>query len=257
MILLDCITPYVDRYTDTSRHAGIRVIAHLRGQSPVGAYQAPHLSGLIARAVIQEATMGALVPDSSEPYVQPLPLARLWEDDHGVPFWAASAMTPLGEAVRDVVYLHKRAQSGGWTETARGWRIDTNKGRYMERRVPAPVEIAPAWVGYAYGDKEEVLRLLGTYITHLGRKRSIGWGEVERWEVESMPCAPWDAVLLDGVLLADAPEAAGLSAPEPARLLGWSPPYWLPALWGFGWPAGTTAVVRSGDTDWYAAAGDL
>lgn len=244
MILLDEMASYKARYEGIAS-VGMRVTAELRGPLPVGAYMPPHLSGLLAWAVVTEATEGRGVPtpEGSEGYDIPLPLTCLWRDEGGYPFWAASAMTPMGESVRDVVYLHKRAQGGGWTLSPKGWRVNTSAGRYMERRVPAPVEVAGAWTGYAHGDPVEAARLLKS-VTHLGRKRSIGWGEIHAWRVEPCEMEAWDAVTREGVLLCDTPQGCGVEGAEEPRLLGWTPPHWKPGLWRMGWPCGTKASPR-------------
>lgn len=78
---------------------------------------------------------------------------------------------------------------------------------------------------YCDGDAAEIERLL-SYVTHLGKKRSHGFGEVLSWTVA--PCETWDGfpVLLDGKPLRPLPAGyPGLVDPPLAyRVL--SPPYW-------------------------------
>lgn len=76
------------------------------------------------------------------------------------------------------------------------------------------------------GDRDEVTRLL-RHVTHLGRKRAAGFGEVDWWDVG--PCEPWDdgfPIVRDGhpmrVLPADWP---GLVSPRIDHRVP-SPPYW-------------------------------
>jgi CRISPR type IV-associated protein Csf3 len=57
---------------------------------------------------------------------------------------------------------------------------------------------------YCLGDREQIEVLL-QHITHLGKKRSVGWGKILRWTVEE--CATWEGfpVTRDGAALRTLP----------------------------------------------------
>jgi hypothetical protein len=78
---------------------------------------------------------------------------------------------------------------------------------------------------YAIGDSQEI-RTLVQYVTHLGRKRGHGFGQVVSWTVED--CEPWDGfpVLRSGKPLRPLPtDWPGLESPKLARRV-MTPPYW-------------------------------
>ena len=54
--------------------------------------------------------------------------------------------------------------------------IVTSKGPYKLYHTPIHAVIIPSLVWYAVGDKEEVFRLLETYIHAVGKKIAHGWG---------------------------------------------------------------------------------
>lgn len=84
---------------------------------------------------------------------------------------------------------------------------------------------------WAVGDLEVVRDLLG-WVTHLGRKRSVGLGRVAHWTVE--PCEPWGdgfPTVRDGVPLRTLPaDHPMVDADWPRQLGVLAPPYWL-AQW--------------------------
>lgn len=93
----------------------------------------------------------------------------------------------------------------------------------------------------------EIVRLLSA-VTHLGKKRGIGLGEVEQWQIES---AAEFTLVREGLLLRPLPQAAwGELLPgeeEPDEIptpVGWTPPQWLPGLWLDGWREGTPVATR-------------
>lgn len=241
-----CLRPYAERYAAAPARP-FRVTALLRPASPLALYEPPCLAGLLAAAVVREATAGAGLPDYRPGYDQPLPLRALGRyGPYGLPLWHAGRFEPVGPQAAGEEYWHKRAVDGGWTGTRTGeFSIRSTSGRHMERRVPQPVLDCREWRAEAVGDPEEAARLLRE-ITHLGKHRGTGYGAVAAWRVEEVPEAP---LALEGRLRLSLPaearpdlEAAGLLsgriAEAPARV-GWTPPLWNPALWLPGWYAGT------------------
>lgn len=250
----EALTPYVERYAgatiENPNVSPLRVVLTLRPGSRLAGYDPLNLDNLLARAVVDEATAGQGLPTTPQAYRLPVPLRCLWtEPETGLPLWAATPFSPLGESAPDVAYWHKRAQSGRWTGTKSGkYSISSTNGRWMERRVPLPTVVAEQWAADAVGDPGEVARLLAN-LAFVGKRRSCGFGEVATWRVE-----PLDAFLLvrDGLLTRPLPAGAahlvaehGRPDGEPAPV-GWTPPQWKPDLFRPGWWTGTPVGV-----DWY------
>lgn len=252
MIEYPALMPYADRYEDIEGEA-VRVVLELVPGGRIAGYDPLNLDNLLARAVVEEATAGRGLPNEPGAYRLPVPLRCLWRSPgglplpEGLPLWAATPFYPVSEGVPDVVYWHKRAQSGQFTGTKSGrFSIRPTQGRWMERRVPLPTVVADVWEAWCIGDAQEIARLLRP-IAWVGKKRSIGFGEVRQWRFErgggfwlvregrlarSMPALALDA-LLPGQRFAE----------EPAPV-GWTPPQWKGSLFEAGWWPGTPASVR-------------
>ncbi len=241
MIHYPQLAAYAERYSAFAAVA-LRVVCHLVPGSRLAGYDPLHLDNLLARLVVDDATGGRGLPASAEPYALPVPLACLWrEPGTGLPLWAATQFRPVGPSTKDVSYWHKRAQSGLWTGTPRGtYVIAPQHGRWMERRVPLPTTACDRWEAEALGSPAEIARLL-VQAAFIGKRRTNGFGEVLRWEVE-----PLEEFRLarDGTLTRPLPAGAvGLlggarPAGEPAPV-GWTPPEWKPDLFRAGWWGGT------------------
>lgn len=63
-------------------------------------------------------------------------------------------------------------------------KVIIEQGQYRAYHMPVFYRVADRVRWYCVGDKIEIEALLST-VTHLGKKRSQGWGRVIRWEVES------------------------------------------------------------------------
>ena len=203
--------------------------------TPVAGYDPVHLDGLLAWAVVREATSGAGLPDSAEPYDIPLPLECLWHDADGLPLWASTDFEPVGETLRQTLYWHKRTTLAQARLVRRRhgkpWNVRTTQGRYKEYRIPLPGQSCAEWRADCVGDPREVARLLLLVGSHVGKKRGQGWGAVESWSVEEID----EFILLDsGSVRRPIPLAAVTTVlpgvPLDVRfgnLVGWTPPYWL------------------------------
>lgn len=241
MILYDALQPYFERYAALPMEPlEIRLELHngLAGYDPL------NLDNLLARAVVEEATRGELLPDEPGAYALPVPLHCLWRSPDGLPLWAATPFVPQGLQAKDIAYWHKRQQSGVWTGTKRGtFGISSTKGRWMERRVPLPVIVAEYWTAQCVGNRAEIARLLGPLV-HVGKRRSNGFGEVKRWQVNSGEFA----LIRDGRLARPIPalaiELLGGYMPEGAPSpVGWTCPQWKPALFAPGWWMSTPVTM--------------
>jgi len=244
MIDYPALMPFAERYAGLKMQPLI-VRMVLRPGSRVAGYDPVNLDNLLARAVVDDATNGFGLPDSPDAYRLPVPLACLWRSQDGLPLYAATQFAPVGVSARDVAYWHKRQQDGRWTGTKSGkFSIPSTAGRYMERRVPLPTVVALAFEATCLGNAMEIARLLQG-VTHVGKRRSNGFGEVQHWEIDD---APEFSLIVDGALTRPLPADALWLLPErhipagdPAPV-GWTPPQWKPSLFAPGWWAGTDVI---------------
>lgn len=229
----------------TAHYAGLPVqplLVTLELHNGMVQYDPLNLDNLLAHCVVDRATEGRGLPDVfTGGYDLPVPLHCLWRDANGFPLWAATPFVPEGESVRDVSYTHKRAITGQWTGTKRGTvAIQAGAGRHADRRIPLPVIVAERWTATCIGNMNEIGVLLEP-LAFVGKRRSIGYGEVKRWLIQ-----PTDgfSLVADGKLTRAMPAMAihllngrmpeGTPAP-----VGWTPPQWKPALFAPGWWTGT------------------
>ncbi len=201
-------------------------------------YDPINLDNLLARAVVMVATEGKLIGNSDEPYYLPIPCQCLWMSPCGLPLWATTVFSPVGEHASDTYVTTKRAIKGTYTHSpSNKFNIKTVAGRHMERLLSRPGVVAEAWEAYCIGNIEAVTQLLGL-ITHIGKDRARGFGEVAQWDVE--PCEIDNILIIDGKLTRPVPEdaacALGMSITTPTIYLGWSPPQWRAT--DNGWQAG-------------------
>lgn len=104
-------------------------------------------------------------------------------------YWACST-TQIDVRGRDTLYWNKRFDThpalsdhidfGGRVE-----KIIIEQGRYKAYHMPLPMLVADRVVWYAYGDAEQVERLLFG-VAAIGKKRAQGNGAVLHWQVEEM-----------------------------------------------------------------------
>lgn len=225
----------------------LRVLAHLAPSTQIVNYDQINFDNLLCAAVVEEAwnTVGAW-GWQARPAALPCPLTTLWRDERGLSLYAAGLMQPLGASTRDVVYHHKRAPRGAYSRGNSkdgGLRMETNKGRYMERQIPMPTLAVQTLECFCVGDPAEIARLLEN-ISHLGKRRGNGFGAVERWEIQPARHFASDCVCDTGGIWKKALPMAAASAlgiaPEGAlSLVGWTPAQWNPATFLAGWRAGT------------------
>lgn len=235
------LSVYADRYVGLAM-VPCRVICDLVPGARVVSYDPVNLDNLLARLVLEEATGGdTLMAEPRALYRLPVPLATLWQSDEGLPLYACTPLAPE-QAVADVAYIHKRAQSGEFTGTKSGvLGMSTTNGRWMERRIPFPTTVCARLVADVVGNPEEIARLLHG-VTFIGKRRGCGFGEVRGWRVEAGETWTW---LREGRLLRNLPEAArDLVPPDlmPEGLpvpMGWSPPQWKAAGHLPCWPIST------------------
>lgn len=63
-------------------------------------------------------------------------------------------------------------------------RVDIGSGFYKNYHMPLVLNSYKEIIFYARGDKEEIERLLNSYIHYIGKKGSQGYGQVNKWTVD-------------------------------------------------------------------------
>jgi CRISPR type IV-associated protein Csf3 len=164
---------------------------------------------------MMEASNSGIRPETM---IQPeLPLERRGQGDGW--YWACSFA--CGEAKREeVLHWHKRFDQAAAEEYAdfgaRRGTVDIKSGHYKAYRMPLLVVLVSRLTWYAVGDIGQVSALTGR-LTHVGKKRSQGYGKVASWLVESWP---EDLSSLRAVPDLEGPLEIGIR-----------PPYWLARDW--------------------------
>ena len=142
----------------------------------------PAIDGVLAWSLVRERVgldAMALTPDAEMAPVTDLPLERAECD--GL-WWYCCSIPEIEAAARSRVHLHRRfdRQAGEAWLTPAVKRLGLSAGAYKDRRMPRVLSVTGCVTWHAIGDAAEVLRLLRG-VTHLGRDRARGRGEVAGW----------------------------------------------------------------------------
>ena len=146
-----------------------------------------------------------------------LPLEKRGEGDDW--YWACSFA--CGEPKKEeILHWHKRFDFDLGTqyvdfEKRRG-RVDVKSGHYKNYRMPLVTYLIQKLEWHAIGDLKQVEALVNE-ITHIGKKRSQGFGRVQRWTVEEWP--------------EDLSFLRAIPDPNGDMEMGIRPPYWLAWQW--------------------------
>lgn len=206
-------------------------------------YDALALDGLLAYSVVQRATEGRGYPESGVPYWIPLPLNLWWQEETGLPLWAATRFHPVSADSEHSVYWHKREFSPTFLKRARDGRpanLNFKNGVYKSYRIPMPAHTALTWRAYGEGDVAAVTSLLSD-VTHVGKKRAYGYGAVVNCEVkaieEAMPIAFENKLIksFPSPFVLEHPDILEDVAEKQMRFCGWTPPYWHGACMAACW----------------------
>jgi hypothetical protein len=195
----------------------LRITAFL--DAPVVTYHGLHLDGILAHAVVERVTGGAMLPQTPDYVPVELPLRVAWYSPAGVPLWCSTDLLPV-DGTTDTLWMHRRALEPHYTRV----NLQTGKGRYKERRSPLPALTATRLVAYVDGDADAIADLL-RMVTSIGKKRLIA-GRVREWRVEALERE--FTFIEDGVALRPVPHLYlyGEERLETGALLSYSPPYW-------------------------------
>ena len=206
-------------------------------QTPPALYDPIHLDGLLSRAVVQNATQGLGLPESPEPYWLPLPLEKAWESDDGLPLWCSTNFSPIETDTVTSAFWHKRQIRPEFLKRGpkgRPMNLRDTEGATKEYRIPLPLHACRVWRATFSGDAHAVTELLKG-ISHVGKKKSQGYGLVERWELNAR--ASFSFFDADGRPLRPIPtEYGALPRKLPitdAALTSWTPPYWHAGIMRF------------------------
>lgn len=189
-----------------------------------------HLDGLLSWAVLSSRPYP--LPQHAVATVVPLPVQCLWTSAAGLPLWATTLLRPTaGRSVHGVEYWHKRYPSDRADWDRRG-RAVTSRGRWKEYRMPLNVVRCESLEALVLGHAGRLEQLLA-HVTHVGKKGSMGYGRVLRWEVVPLPIAKDETVeliqqrrpmpieaLLDSSRLLEA------GMPDGGYVRSWTPPHW-------------------------------
>lgn len=238
MIYLEELTGVTKLYNEMT-FTPLKITAEMI--SPIVDYGPVYLDSLLGRVVVDEATHGNGVQDNPDAYWIPVPVKLACMSPY--PLWFSSALYAAGESVRDTVFLQKTVQSGEWTSAK---NIQTKTGRWMERRIPTPLKTTAELEARCIGNKAEVERLLDK-IQFIGKRRSIGYGEVKTWRVEPADYSEKDIFVSGSLLIRALPvENIGIECDETPAYVGWTPPQWKASLYTPGWRIGTQTKI-----DWF------
>jgi CRISPR type IV-associated protein Csf3 len=201
----------------------------VRTLQPVITTEPLHLDGLLAYAVVKEATHGKMLGETSGAYWIPLPL-EIERIHDGLPLWRSTNFREI-DSFKDHSHYHQRGDANPYepmavTHTLTRKRPNrmppTTEGQYMSYRVPIQRITADRWEATCVGNREEILRLLG-YLQYVGKKGAYGYGRVYSWQVEAVK----SFVLRDRPIPCQTAE----ECLQGAAFMGWTPPYRHRGTW--------------------------
>lgn len=221
------IQALAETWPDPATYRPLRIT--LITDTAVGGYDPLHLDSLLTRGIINLVVGGRGLMRSEQAYWLPLPLRCLWRHPQTrLPLWASTDFAPVGVQAKGIAPWHRYQPPSRLMASPKGRpyapRAGTGPEKVMD--IPLPVVAAEGWQADCVGDAEAIQPLLAALGSHVGKKRSQGWGAVREWRVE-----PLDRFTLrdeEGRLRRPIPINALWSdrVPLDAVLAGWTPPYW-------------------------------
>ena len=211
MIIIPKLTPIERKYSRLSKEP-LLIECYL--STPVAVYRWLFFDGILAYAVM-EPFLDTINPSEDVAYYVPLPLERRGNEHW---YWAAS-----------VSFYDKGVWSRTkWTKHYRDWQGDDHGYGVLEFRydMPLPLLSTERLYFFAVGNKGEVEKLLQR-ITHIGKKRAYGYGNVKGWKVSTMGD---DCSEVYNHMLARPIPISGCryKVDGPKDYIGFRPPYWCP-----------------------------
>lgn len=180
-----------------------------------------HIDGLLAFAVCIRDQIPPIIDESDI-----LPIEIPVQREPGGRFHLASASLPVDWVCHEKRFTQRRFPVELAPHMTDMKRVNLSAGAQKNFRIPLDNGRVGALVWYLLGERQSVTDLL-SLITHLGKRRGVGYGKVARWSVE--PCETWDGfpVTRDGEALRHLPpDWPGLVDPG-LRMGCVTYPYWV------------------------------
>jgi hypothetical protein len=207
---------WCERY---QRHSMMRVTADLA--TPVSYVEPIHLDAVLAWVMVWRILHGRsdvedVIDDVS------IPVARATV--HGCPVWEATSLFPATEIDPEIVRYRKRPPEPELIEWGEPCKLRMKQGRFRAYDIPLLVRPVRSLSGLVHGSEAGVRKLL-EHVSHVGKKRSQGYGRVLRWSVEPVEIDefPWR--------MANGGPSRVIPVAEPLGLQGYRPPYWHREWW--------------------------
>ncbi|MEA3324443.1 MAG: hypothetical protein U9Q37_04810, partial [Euryarchaeota archaeon] len=213
--------PELDEYgaqIDSATFEPMKITMEMR--SPIVTTDYIFLDGLISSAVFKDRVPDHYdMPENRNDLIHiPLPLKQYGSEE---PFYAAS-IGYADQIVEGIEHWHKRTEIESKTK-----KIDVGSGQYKIYAMPMPTMWAESWVFYANGNIEEVVRLLTTHISAIGKKCSQGFGSIKR--ITADPSEHDWSVIKDSVPMRPIPVSSAREFDLDCNVemyYAYRPPYW-------------------------------
>lgn len=219
--LLPELKPYWLSYTAADNQGSmVPLTITAEVDSPLGGYHPLTLDGLLAWAVVNEAMGGNQLDNSASPYLLPVPLRLLWQSPAGMPLWATNWFDPVGANRKVSLWWHKRAIKSEHASSRKGISkssISEVAGRFKEKRIPMPAQIASTWTTTCIGHADEIARLL-RMVDAVGKKRNA---RVAKWTIRQA-----EVFEFNRPIPAAYTHQRDNAFPLNVQLAAWTPPYW-------------------------------
>jgi hypothetical protein len=137
-----------------------------------------------------------------------------------MPLWATNWFGPVGANRKVSLWWHKRAIKPEYAALRKGVSkssIHEQAGRFKEKRIPMPAQIASTWTTTCIGNADEIARLLQS-VDAVGKKRNA---RVSRWTIRQV-----EAFSFSRPVPASYIHEREKAFPLDVQLAAWTPPYW-------------------------------
>lgn len=223
LTLLPELAPYWQQYTNENyQQSMLPIIVDVEVSTPLAGYHPLTLDGLLAFCVVNKAMQGNQLDNSKTPYLLPTPLKMMWRDNknQGMPLWTANWFQPVSANRKISIYWHKRMirpEYVGNRKDIPKSQISEVAGRFKEKRIPMPGQIATHWRAECIGNPQEIARLLEN-IDAIGKKRHA---HVIQWTISLAESFIFNRPIPAAYIH----ETTG-KIPLDLQIAAWTPPYW-------------------------------
>jgi hypothetical protein len=168
----------------------LKVTAHM--ESPI-AGDVPYLDAILEYEMSQRLGLAYKIRrDQRAPPAGEVHIPMLRREFGGVPHIPCCSAPICGEFHETVDRFAKRlaVEHAGLLAEKERLVVAMGNSTYKSYRLPLRVRVAPRIVWFCEGHRRPILQLLRS-VKSLGKKRSIGYGRVERWEAEMVDGDYW------------------------------------------------------------------